>query len=411
MAHKEFSRIGETSASTGTGDLTLDGAIAGFLAVGDRYSDGDTFDAVIAMGADWETVTLTYHVSTNSVTRTEVQDSSNGGAAVNWGAGDKTIKGTKVGLSDLTTAGLQRQTNLLAQATATSKGVAELATQAEADAATDTDRIVAPYVLHRKVGAAGELWGMTLSNNVSDATNDIDIAAGFAADRNNLSRIILPSALTKRLDANWAAGTNQGMRYSGASIANTSYGIFAGSKAGSADPDVYAYPGMSEPTALAAWQAETGGASYVNIRRVGAIIRAGGTILAFTQVGDEFRLVAEVVDRSSTALSSSWAQLTLSVPIGLKLIALLGGFSSQNAAGIIGTEMADGDQPSTPTSIHYVAASTFASDYATFPSVPLLTDTSGRIRFRVYAISGSPTLTSHSIRTRGWIDRRGRLAA
>jgi len=54
------------------------------------------------------------------------------------------------------------------------------------------------------------LTGLKLSNNVSDATNDIDIAAGIAADSTNSLMMALSSAITKRLDAAWVVGTNQG---------------------------------------------------------------------------------------------------------------------------------------------------------------------------------------------------------
>src|SRR5262245_24479105 len=43
--------------------------------------------------------------------------------------------------------------------------------------------------------------GLTLSNNTTDATNDIDIATGQAADSTNAVMMTLASGLTKRLDA------------------------------------------------------------------------------------------------------------------------------------------------------------------------------------------------------------------
>src|SRR5690606_22933061 len=47
----------------------------------------------------------------------------------------------------------------------------------------------------------GHIYGLTLSNNTTDATNDIDIAAGEAAsDGSDPVLMVLASALTKRLD-------------------------------------------------------------------------------------------------------------------------------------------------------------------------------------------------------------------
>jgi hypothetical protein len=56
----------------------------------------------------------------------------------------------------------------------------------------------------------GYITGLTLSNNGTDATNDIDIAAGAAVDSTNVEWLDLTSALTKRLDAAWAVGSGNG---------------------------------------------------------------------------------------------------------------------------------------------------------------------------------------------------------
>lgn len=68
------------------------------------------------------------------------------------------------------------------------------------------------------------LAGAALSNNGTDATNDIDIAAGACRDSTNAVDITI-AAMTKRLDANWAAGTNQGFRNSAAAITDTTYHV------------------------------------------------------------------------------------------------------------------------------------------------------------------------------------------
>src|SRR4029077_17826592 len=61
----------------------------------------------------------------------------------------------------------------------------------------------------------GYIVGLKISNNSADAVNDIDIAEGGCRDDSNSANILL-SAMTKRLDAAWAAGTNQGGRDTGA---------------------------------------------------------------------------------------------------------------------------------------------------------------------------------------------------
>jgi hypothetical protein len=72
--------------------------------------------------------------------------------------------------------------------------------------------------------APGLIWGLTMSNG-TDATNDIDITAGFATDSGNNQTIKLASTITKQLDATWTVGTNAGGLDTG-SVANDTYHVF-----------------------------------------------------------------------------------------------------------------------------------------------------------------------------------------
>jgi hypothetical protein len=67
----------------------------------------------------------------------------------------------------------------------------------------------------------GHLSGMTLANNGSDATNDIDFTAGQCLDSTG-TLLIKSAAMTKRLDATWAVGTAAGGLDAG-SIADVTY--------------------------------------------------------------------------------------------------------------------------------------------------------------------------------------------
>lgn len=67
----------------------------------------------------------------------------------------------------------------------------------------------------------GMLSGLTLANNGSDATNDIDFTAGKCADSTN-TVLISCAAMTKQLDAAWAVGSAAG-GLDGGSIANATY--------------------------------------------------------------------------------------------------------------------------------------------------------------------------------------------
>jgi hypothetical protein len=84
--------VKETSTTTGTGAFTLAGAVSGFRRFQDAYSFGAVTGVpyVARMGSDYE-VGLGILSAATTLQRTTVLESSNGGAAVNWGAGTKTI--------------------------------------------------------------------------------------------------------------------------------------------------------------------------------------------------------------------------------------------------------------------------------------------------------------------------------
>lgn len=89
MVFALFDRVKETSATTGTGALSLAGAVSQFIAFSSVYSNGDTFDYCITdqTGTNWEVGLGTYTSAGNLLTRTTVKASSNAGSAVNFTSG------------------------------------------------------------------------------------------------------------------------------------------------------------------------------------------------------------------------------------------------------------------------------------------------------------------------------------
>lgn len=68
--------------------------------------------------------------------------------------------------------------------------------------------------------------GLVLSTNAADPTNDVDISAGAAtADTTAYAVMSLASLLTKRIDASWVVGTNQGGLDTGA-VGNNVYYVW-----------------------------------------------------------------------------------------------------------------------------------------------------------------------------------------
>ena len=93
MAYIQKDRVKETTTTTGTGAVTLAGAVAGFQAfsaVMTAPSDTCYYVIVSGTGTDWETGTGTYS-SASVLTRTTVLSSSNSGNAVSFSAGTKDV--------------------------------------------------------------------------------------------------------------------------------------------------------------------------------------------------------------------------------------------------------------------------------------------------------------------------------
>lgn len=86
------SLIKETSTTTGTGSYTLAGAVTDFRAFSAGYTAGAGcyVPYVARMGSGWE-IGVGELTDATTLVRTKVHESSNAGAAVNWGAGTKTI--------------------------------------------------------------------------------------------------------------------------------------------------------------------------------------------------------------------------------------------------------------------------------------------------------------------------------
>ena len=96
MAHVAGDRIKETSTTTGTGTLTMDGAVAGFRRVADIPAvNNDTLIYGINHDTlpEWE-VGLGTWLTGHLLARTTVLASSNAGALVNFSAGTKTVINT-----------------------------------------------------------------------------------------------------------------------------------------------------------------------------------------------------------------------------------------------------------------------------------------------------------------------------
>lgn len=180
--------------------------------------------------------------------------------------------------------------------------------------------------------------GLTYANNVSDATNDIDIAAGGCMDATGAYWIQL-SAITKRLDASWAVGTNQGGLDTG-SVADTDYFIWAIARSDTGVTDALFSASATSPTMPA---------NYDYKRLIGWFRRASSAILAFKVYetaggGIDFLWAAptlEIDDTLSTSRRTDAVKVPAAFPVTAQIRVHLADASNNVTARICNPDEAD----------------------------------------------------------------------
>lgn len=92
MAFVLRDRVKETSTTTGTGTITLAGAVAGFQSFSAVGNANSTFYCIAAQtGTEWEVGIGTYTSSGTTLSRDTILSSSNSGSAVSFSAGTKDV--------------------------------------------------------------------------------------------------------------------------------------------------------------------------------------------------------------------------------------------------------------------------------------------------------------------------------
>lgn len=92
MAFVLADRVQETTATTGTGTITLAGAATGFQSFSVIGNGNTTFYTIADQsGSNWEVGIGTYTSAGTTLSRNTVLSSSNSGSLVNFGAGTKNV--------------------------------------------------------------------------------------------------------------------------------------------------------------------------------------------------------------------------------------------------------------------------------------------------------------------------------
>lgn len=92
MAFTLADRVQETTTTTGTGTITLAGAVTGFQSFAAVGNGNTTFYSIADQsGSQWEVGIGTYTSSGTTLSRDTVLSSSNSGSLVNFSAGTKNV--------------------------------------------------------------------------------------------------------------------------------------------------------------------------------------------------------------------------------------------------------------------------------------------------------------------------------
>lgn len=243
----------------------------------------------------------------------------------------------------------------------------------------------------------GHIFGLAISNNTTDATNDIDIAAGEATSEGTSPALLtLASSLTKRVDAAWAVGSGNGGLDTG-SVADGTYHVWLIKRSDTGVVDALFSTSATSPTMPT---------NYDRKRRLGSFIRSAGANAAFVQFNDKFLLKTPFVTSAATATSGSLITLA-GFPTGLRLDPII---AAWNLSGSLITYLSSPDttdlDPSVnaPPGFEIRVAASGAIPSTGFAANHLMTNTSAQIRHRSSGTGGTLYVA-----TRGWIDARGRL--
>lgn len=158
--------------------------------------------------------------------------------------------------------------------------------------------------------------GFELSTNSADSEHDINISSGLSLSENGSTWILLNENITKKFDATFLEGHNNGGFAASESLpTNGTIHIWVISKA-DGTTDVFAnnhsVSGLN-PTLPS---------GFVNRRWIGSLrTDVNSNILGFIQFGNYFQLLQPILDLSDDDVVTSYKTVTLSVPGGRRVIA------------------------------------------------------------------------------------------
>lgn len=259
--------------------------------------------------------------------------------------------------------------------------------------------------------ARGAIDGLTLSNNATDATNDIDIAVGVTRETADTVNLAVTSAIGKQLDVSWATGGTPGTPTGGLSSSltltnDTWYHAIAGKVSGTVE--------VGFDTSITGANLVTDH-SFTNTRRIGSVRRGTAANALFLQWGDRFFWDEPISEPTVTGDSTNTLTRT---PLGVRVLARVSvegrSQNSSEATGFgvflrpldfVATVVAPVDSDPSQTNLGSYQQGSGVNNQQTGVIAPIdvLTDTNQQVRLDVVA-----SMTTIDMSVHGYKDLRGR---
>ena len=237
-----------------------------------------------------------------------------------------------------------------------------------------------------------------IPSNAADADHDITISTGSASDSTNVKRLVLSTAITKKLDVIWGAGDDAGGLFTGAAAGDTTYHYFIIEK----DSDGGIDAGYD--TSVIAANIPTG---YTAFRRVFSFeTNASVNVRGFDTTGMAGGAIRTMFDSPINSLNTVApgtvaVTLALTLPSGLVLTALIKHVISDTATVRSRVnELSADDEALTNINMTNVAD---GDTRISITNLDVVTNTSAEIRYRSSIGVG---LITYLIALNGWIDQR-----
>lgn len=228
---------------------------------------------------------------------------------------------------------------------------------------------------------------ITIANNVTDANNDIDFTSGTFtfSDYTGMASV---GAMTKRLDASWTAGTNNGGLDTGSKANSTWYHSYAIYNPTSGVSDFIFSTNATTPTLPS---------GYTKYKLIESIyVLSSGAIMSFKDMGD--RIVFSPVTELSTGSGTILNTLTIRSPLGRNIKNIIyAGCQIGSASGYSGVKLFSGDGLEMGEARGY-GSTTGGGNLGAFGDAIVQTNLLSQIKYQGYGL-----LTSITIYNYGWL--------